>query len=40
MMFSPARKMVIVALAAFTTHVVLWYFVPGYQVFWTQSIGG
>ncbi len=37
-MFSPARRMVILALAALTIHLILWYKVPGYQIFWTQSI--
>jgi len=40
MLFSPARRVVILLLAGFTIHCVLWYKVPGYQVFWTQSIGG
>jgi hypothetical protein len=40
MMFSSQRKMVILALAAFTIHIGLWEFVPEYQIFWTQPIGG
>ena len=40
MMFSPARRMVILFLAGLTIHLVLWEFFPEYVTFWTQSIGG